>query len=283
MQPRKNLIDIFSTFAQLTDDRFSRWITDARLRRNFKNGLQQPDSQASEALDFFWVRHWYQQWCAQLDSVAQGHLSAYLQETCYWAAHKMVANSINLPYKLSDCFQMAIADLPNLLKGYSPTHGASLKTYASISFSNTIRDVLRQRQEANSRTDWGLLRKVSQRQFIEALESEGLLAEKIACYRLAWICFKTCYAPREVASARRLPPPEPSDWEAIATLYNTQRSRQLSADAPAATPELMETWLKRAAGRIRAYLNPQTTSLNLAKFDEEKYWMIYQILLTSRP
>jgi RNA polymerase sigma factor (sigma-70 family) len=269
MQSRKNLIDIFSTFAQLTDDRFSRWTTDASLRRNIRTCLQHSDSlTALDSVDWLWVRHWYQQWCVEVDGFAQGHLSAYLQETCYWAAHKMVANSINLPYKLSDCFQVAIADLPNVLKGYSPSQGASLKTYASISFSNTLRDTLRQRQETNSRTDWGLLRKVSQRQVMEALESEGLSAEIIASYRLAWTCFKTCYAPSEATSTRRLPRPELATWEAIATLYNQQRSRQLSADAPVATSELIETWLKRAAGRIRAYLNPQMTSLNVAKSDE---------------
>ncbi|HEY9621295.1 MAG TPA: sigma-70 family RNA polymerase sigma factor [Crinalium sp.] len=269
MQSRKNLIDIFSTFAQLTDDRFSRWVTDTNLRRNIKTYLQHPDALTDlDSVDWFWVKHWYQEWCAGVSGFAQGHLSAYLQETCYWAAHKMLASSINLPYKLSDCFQMAIADLPNVLKGYSPSQGASLKTYASISFSNTIRDNLRQRQETNSRTDWGLLRKVSQRQLMEALESEGLSAENIASYRLAWTCFKTCYAPSEVSNTRRLSRPEAATWEAIATLYNQQRSRQLAADAPAATPELIETWLKRAAGRIRAYLNPQMTSLNIAKFDE---------------
>ncbi|MBD2461151.1 sigma-70 family RNA polymerase sigma factor [Oscillatoria sp. FACHB-1407] len=267
MQPRKTLLDLFSTFAQLTDDRFSRWVTDAKLQRSFKNRLQQADN-ASETLDFFWVRYWYEQWCAQANGLAQGHLSAYLQETCYWAAHKIVANRVNLPYTLSDCFQMAIADLPNLLRGYSPAQGASLKTYANISFSNTIRDGLRQGQEMSSRTDWGLLRKVSQRQLTEALESEGLSAEKIASYRLAWICFKTCYAPREAGTSRRLSRPEPSDWEAIATIYNQQRSRQLPAEAPTATPELIETWLKRSAARLRAYLNPTTTSLNIAKYDE---------------
>ncbi|NJL50040.1 MAG: hypothetical protein HC929_24910, partial [Leptolyngbyaceae cyanobacterium SM2_5_2] len=61
---------------------------------------------------------------------------------------------------------------PNVLNRYSPDQGASLKTYASLSFGNTIRDTLRQRQDANSRTDWGLLRKVSQKQLVEALEME---------------------------------------------------------------------------------------------------------------
>jgi RNA polymerase sigma factor (sigma-70 family) len=267
MQPRKDLIELFSTFVQLTDDRFSRWVVDARLQRNMKRTLLQAASSPSDP-QAFWVLYWHQHWSAQVNPLAQGHLAAYLQETCYWTVQKMMEHHVSVQYKLSDCFQIAIANLPTLLKGYSPSLGASLKTYASLSFSNIIRDTLRHSQEFDSRTDWGLLRKVSRKQLIEALEAAGLSPEMIACYRLAWNCFKICYAPNQATHTRRLARPEQNSWAAIASLYNQQRSLQLPADAPVATPELLESWLKRCARHIRAYLNPPSLSLNVSKSDE---------------
>ena len=128
---------------------------------------------------------------------------------------------------------MAIAQLPKVLKGYDSTQGASLKTYASLKFRNALRDTLLQHQELNSRTDWGVLRKVSQKCLVEALQMAGLSTETIASYRLAWSCYKACHAP-QTSQIRQLTTPDAQTWEAIATLYHQQRHL---THVPATSPD----------------------------------------------
>ncbi|MEB3355730.1 MAG: sigma-70 family RNA polymerase sigma factor [Synechococcales bacterium] len=269
MQRRQSLLEVFSTFVQFKDDRFHHWATDPKLRRNMEICRQQAtNSGGTELSDDFWVLYWHKRWQTQADPLPQGHLSAYLQEVCYWSAQKVMTHTASAQYKLSDCFQIAIADLPNTLRGYSSHQGASLKAYANLSFSNRIRDVLRQHREANSRTDWGLLRKCSQKQLTEALQSAGLSPDAIACHRLAWMGYKTYYAPSEPTATRQLARPDASVWEAIAVFYNTQRPRQLPQGTPALDGTTAEAWLKSCARYLRTYLNPQTFSLNVTKFDE---------------
>lgn len=212
----------------------------------------------------FWVFYWYQAWQVQPKGFATGHLAAYVQETCYWAAHQITTRNTNTHVGLSDCFQIAIAALPSILETYSPEQGASLKTYAGLVFSNTIRDSLRRQREANSRTDWGLLRKISQKQLIEALQAAGFSTDVIASYRLAWTSFKTFCTPSGSPATRQLSRPTSIIWEAIARSYNAQR-QQLPTPNPDATPEQLERWMLACAKHTRAYLQPTLTSLNLPR------------------
>ncbi len=86
MRPRKDITDLFSTFVQFEADRFSRWITDIRLRRNMEDCLNQASTMpASKQV---WALSWHQNWQNQTTQLAAKHLSAYLQEPCYWAAQK---------------------------------------------------------------------------------------------------------------------------------------------------------------------------------------------------
>lgn len=264
MRPRQNPTDLFSTFVLFADEYFAGWATDPRLKRSIICCLEQIEPEMSGAAERFCVIYWHHHWQAQPMGLANEHLSAYLQEACYWAASRFRSQLVNKQTKLTDCFQTAIADLPKILKGYHPDQGASLKTYASLCFSNIIRDTLRQQREADSRTDWGLLRKISQKRLTEALQAVGFSEEAIAYHRLAWTCFKVFCAPTETPSTRQLANPNSATWEAIAQLYNTQRDRQLPT-APVGNPKLLEQWLKACAKRIRAYLYPATTSLNASQ------------------
>ena len=268
MTPRQNLIDLFSTFAQFADDRFRQWVTDGQLRRSMqRQELHHPSASdpAEPALpETIWALHWYRIWQTQPSRLVEGHLSAYLQETCYWVVQQLLRSQPSRTYPLSDYFQMAIAQLPKVLKGYD-SRGASLKTYASLRFKNALRDALRQQQELNRRTDWGVLRKVSQKCLVEALQMAGLSTETIASYCLAWSCYKACHAPNADAQTRQLTAPDAEIWEAIASRYNQQRHL---TQVPAASPEQLDRWLKDCAKRIRAYLDPPTTSLNLTRFDD---------------
>lgn len=266
MKPRQRIIEIFSTFIQLADDLFERWVTDSLLQRSMERSLKQMvELGTAESSEHFWVLYWYRLWKTNPESLAIRHLSAYLQEACYWVAQRVALQLTSMQYKLSDCFQIAIASLPVVLKGYNPNQGASLKTYANVVFSNKLRDTLRQQGEANSRTDWGLLRKLSQKQLVESLQAAGFSEKAIANYRLAWTCFKTYCAPSETPATRQLAQPDRATWVTITQLYNTQRLRQVPPIEPQATPENLERWLKDCAKQGRAYLYPAITSLNVNK------------------
>ncbi len=266
MKPRQNIVELFSTFIQLVDDLFDRWIADSLLQRSMQRSLKQVGELGNaEFSEDFWVLYWYRLWKSNPESLANGHLSAYLQEQCYWVAQRVALQLTSMQYKLSDCFQIAIANFPIVLKRYNPSQGASLKTYASLVFNNTLRDTLRQQREAGSRTDWGLLRKISQKQLVESLQAAGFSEKAIANYRLAWTCFKTFCAPTETPGTRQLSKPDSQTWAAIAQLYNTQSVRQNPPLEPKATPENLERWLKDCAKQVRAYLYPAITSLNVNK------------------
>ena len=242
---------------EFSGDRFQHWTIERRLHQNMLRQLEQASTIASEA---DWALHWHRLW-SQADPLATGHLAAYLQETCYWVAQKTAPR---VQYSLSDYFQLAIATLPIVLKGYCSEYGASLKTYASLVFSNTIRDTLRQQREADSRTDWGLLRKLSQKRLIESLQQMGFAPDTIAYYRLAWDCFKLSWAASNTPATRQLTRPNAVAWAAIVQLYEHQRSRHLPS-APTATPEMLERWLLTCAKAARASLYPIMTSLSVSK------------------
>ncbi|GAP94108.1 sigma-70 family RNA polymerase sigma factor [Leptolyngbya sp. NIES-2104] len=249
MKSRQTLVELFSTFVEFTDDCFHRWVSDRVLQKTMQNGLaEQPET--SEA---YWILYWHQQWHAQAKRRAEAHLCAYVQEPCYWVAQRMARDGVQ--HLISDCFQIAIVALPKILADYQPAQTASLKTYASLAFGNAIRDTLRQQRQADQRTDWGLLRKLSQKQFIESLQMAGFSSAAITQERLAWMCFKTYCAPDQ--NPKQLSPP---NWEEIAKLYNTQSLHK-------ATPEALEMRLKRCARQARAYLYPAIASLNVSRDD----------------
>jgi RNA polymerase sigma factor (sigma-70 family) len=196
--------------------------------------------------------------------LALGHLSAYLQEPCYWSAQKMAAQLNRSSQQLSDCFQVAIAAVPKILKAFDSDQLPSLKTYASQAFSNTIRDDLRRRREVDRCNDWGLLLKLSRKQLTEALQNAGLSAAEIDRTVLAWMCFEAVYIPQKAPGLRQLAAPDHSIWSAIAARYNQQR-RQLANPGSDCVPETLERWLMTCASRARAYLYPPVTSLNAPK------------------
>ncbi|MGI0483994.1 sigma-70 family RNA polymerase sigma factor [Pantanalinema rosaneae CENA516] len=266
MNARQSVTEIFSTFIQFVDDCFSCWLPDPRLRRSIQRCLAEAtETNPSGLAEAFWSLYWYRLWQDNPTGVATGHLAAYLQEACYWVAQKVTRQLTYSQYKLSDCFQIAIATVPNLLKSYRADQGASLKTFANLYFGNILRDTLRQQREANSRTDWGLLRKISQKLLIEALQAGGRSNDTIAAYCLAWSCFKTYCAPTQSPTTRQLQKPEPKTWDAIAQLYN----QQLPPTAPLSNPDHLEKWLQDCAKQVRNYLHPAMTSLNLGRSESD--------------
>jgi RNA polymerase sigma factor (sigma-70 family) len=255
MHPRQSIIEIFSTFVQFEGDRFHNWATDARLRRSMllrtQNNPQEQDN--------FWVLYWYNYMLIpEIGMFAKQHLNAYLQEACYWASQKTSAGFSSTQYKLSDCFQIAIAKVDKVLKGFNPNQGFTLKNYARTSFACSIRETLRQRHEVDICTPWGLLRKISQKRLVESLEAVGFAKDTVNSYIMAWNCFKTLYLPNSDSSTRQLVRPDAKVWEAITQAYNSQSSQK-------ATPQIIETWLLDSAKHARTHLYPNTDSLNNLK------------------
>jgi RNA polymerase sigma factor (sigma-70 family) len=262
MLPRQNTVEIFSTFIQFDYDRFSSWATDARLRRSMRQSVQQI---ATISSDNFWALYWHQIWQEQPKSIAREHLAAYLQEVCFWSAQKTISGFSSTQYTVPDCFQVAIAGIDKVLKGFDRERGFNLKSYASITFGNLIRELLRQKREIDICSDWSLLRKLSQKRMTEALADAGLEPDVIEKYILAWNCLKTIYVPERASSTRKLPKPEPETWVAIANLYNQEGSTQLKQSGSKAKPEELEKWLLICVKAARAYLFPNVTSINQPK------------------
>ncbi|NMG18689.1 sigma-70 family RNA polymerase sigma factor [Brasilonema bromeliae] len=267
MRPRQEITDMFSTFMQLEGDRFSKWLTDTKLYRNIQNHL----GRSSEALksENFWALYWHKHWRSRSNNLARMHLSAYLQEPCYWAASKTVAKFTNSQYSLADYFQMAIAEVEIILKDFNPEKCSSLKAYAIMAIPSRLRDILRQRKEANLCTNWALLRKVSKKLLSEALSEAGLSQSAIAQYRLAWTCFKELYVQNQPGGSSKLPEPNRQLWEAITNLYNHQRQSQLTQPTEQRNAQTIEQWLNQTALYVRAYLFPPVKSLNAFKQDDD--------------
>jgi RNA polymerase sigma factor (sigma-70 family) len=258
MQSRRDIVELFSTFIQFKTEYSSVWVVDTRLRRSMQHCLNNsPDSLVSES---FWVLYWYNIWLTSSASLVGQHLSAYLQEPCYWAAQEMVKRFTSVQYKLPDYFQSGIAEVNTVLKRFNPSRGASLKTYAGIVFPSLLRDILRQRQEADLCTNWTLLRKISKKRLVEALQNIGLSAVTIAQYRLAWACFNAIY----IQPAADQIKPDQQLWAAAAALYNTERLNQLSASSTV-DAEAIEQWLTDCVTAVRTYLHPPIASLNAPK------------------
>ncbi len=260
MRSRTHPKEIFSTFLDLAEDSFRGWIIDPKLRRSMNQCLEQvPPSHHQEN---FWVVYWHKSWQTSPRGLAKGHLSAYLQESSYWAAQKMLPKLAKFDYKLSDCFQITNLYVDRVLKGFKGEGGYSFKNYAGMAFMSVIRDSLRQHKEAQLSTDWALLHNLSPKKLVKSLENAGFTPELIAQYRLAWSCFGALYAPSQTSKTRKLAPPPPETWEAIAQLYNRERHSQLGCGTPPASAQDLEKWLKEIVPHVRRYLSPGVTSLN---------------------
>lgn len=270
MRSRQDITELFSTFAQLEADRFRKWLTEPKLHRSIKKCL---DNTGEVAIaENFWAIYWHKHWQNQSHNLAKMHLSAYLQEQCYWAAEKTVAKfATNNQYTLADYFQLANAEVENILKGFKPEISNNLQSYAQMAISTRLRDILRQRKEADSCTNWGLLRKVSKKQVLASLSHAGLSPAMIAQYRLAWSCFQERYLPNQPGGNGKLPEPNRQLWEDVANLYNSERLNQLTLYTQKCSADTIEQILIRTATYLREYLYPPVSSLDALKSEDDSH------------
>ena len=197
-------------------------------------------------------------------TIAANHLTAYLQEVCYWSAQKLAAD-VAKKQSIADFFQIAIMKIDRAIAGFNVDRGTELKSYASLAFTNAIKDTLRQRQEVEICTDWALLHKVSQKRAIEALQPLGLNPDTIASYVLAWQCFKTIYAPSTGQGLRKLDKPDLSTLTAISDLFDLERVSILGTSSPHGNVETIGQWLATCGAAVRSYLYPTLISASQPK------------------
>jgi RNA polymerase sigma factor (sigma-70 family) len=264
MQQRTTVLEIFSTFIQFVEDRFDCWMSDSRLHQGMKEQLAQGDH-ASQP-DGFWTLYWYKLWQSKAHERAAGHLSAYLQEPCYWATQSISQRFTHVPWTLADGFQSAIAHTDRILKGYRPDHGSNLNAYARSAFSNLMRDQLRQHQDINICSDWGLLRRLSQAQLQRSLWAAG--SHKTEPHILVWQCFKAIYTPDPRRSVRALSPPHLEQFAQMTERYNQLRL-QFSPPLPQLEIEALVDSLDYSIQATRTHLTPAFISLDQPQFDPD--------------
>ena len=280
MRVRSNLVEVFSSFLQFEADRASGWASDRRLQKNMQRCCEQTVVKTEPGK--YWALHWHKCWQTAQNAIAasgaptkppakpstkqllaQSHLLAYLQEPCYWVAYKASTRFASTQHSVSDCFQIAIAQLEKVLTGFDAQQGFDLKNYASTTFRSFIRDYLRQRKEVDICTDWSLLRKVSQKRLSAALAQQGLSEEEIAPYVLAWQTYRLIYVPTKRTGSRQLTAPDEETWQAIAQQYN--RDRHSFDISKTVTAQTVERWLNAAAKAVRSFLYPNTVSINATR------------------
>jgi RNA polymerase sigma factor (sigma-70 family) len=266
MQPRTQLIDLFSAFALLEGDYFRKWVLEPRLRRSMEASI----ANASESVksDNVWAIYWHRQWQNQDARWAEQHLTAYLQESCYWVARTLVRRLSSTQYTTADCFQIANSEIRRVLQHFSPDRGSSLKSYASFVLTNILKDMFRQRQAADICSDWALLRKVSKKRIKDVLLNTGVVEPETAQYQFSWVCFQALYVPSETTGGQ-LPQVSRQFWEEVATLYNTKRLGQLVVPGNSLTGEQLESRLYKLSRWVRTYLYPDVDSLNRSKPGQE--------------
>ena len=260
MKPRQSLVEIFSTFLRLESDQITGWLTSQRLQRSMLACLRDTPSNQT---DDRWARYWHELWEQQAHPLAADHLTAYLQETCYWVARKMALGFADR-MAMADFFQIAIARVPNLLKHFKAHYSQSFKTYAELGFKNSLKDWLRVQQQVEVCTDWALLYRLSRKRLIEALQGAALNQSTIAQYVLAWDCFRELIAVDD-SRLNALKVPDAVTWQTIAATYNAERSSQLGTSSAAASPELLEQWLLTCARMVRDFLSPGMVSADAPK------------------
>ena len=261
MKSRQSLVEIFSTFLQLESDHITGWLTNQRLRRSMTACLQEAPRQT----DDFWARYWHRLW-EQSHPLAEAHLTAHLQETCYWVARKM-ALGFSDRTDMADFFQIAIVRVPSLLRHFNARYSQSFKTYAEFAFKNSLKDWLREQQQIEVCTDWALLYRLSRRRLLEALQWAALQPSTIEQYVLAWDCFRELVGVDD-SRMNALKRPGTQTWQAIAAAYNAAAiACQVNLSA-AASPELLEQWLLKCARTVREFLHPSVISADAPKLGQ---------------
>ncbi len=266
MKKRENIVENFSTFLKFINGSSS-LICTWETNRQLANNMQRLCDLDPEAKENFWAQHWLKEVLKENpEPLANLHLSAYLEESCYWAAIKAekIAKS---DFTWMDCFQIArtSATQPRkFLANYKSERNSSIKTYAQLKLTTEILDVVRMGVEKQKYTDAALLRIVT-KTFLKNSLKAGIKEQELSAYILAWLCFKEIYTPTKAVGRKGLEWPNSKQLEEIADYYNQLRpSHSLSNPISSKDIDLL---LKTCVKAVRDYTSPSVTSLDESDID----------------
>jgi DNA-directed RNA polymerase specialized sigma subunit len=227
MKRRRDIVELFSTFLQL-DDHYDAlgpgWEKSPRLASNITKIIEIEPSAKEE----FWAQYWLKESIkdSQTKSPAREHLSAYLEEACYWTALKIYQQLAAYQLRRVDCFLMlreVAANPVKLFKNYD-YKSSSVKTYSQFPLKSAVLDEVRKGRELDKYTWPALLRAVTKKRLKESLHKANIKEPKMSQCLLAWQCFRDKYVPTKAAGSKQLQPPDRAQMEAIANHYNQQRN-----------------------------------------------------------
>jgi len=243
MKRRRDIVELFSTFLQL-DDHYDAlgpgWEKSSRLASNITKKIESEPSAKEE----FWAQYWLKATVkdSQTKSHAREHLSAYLEEACYWTALKIYQQLAAYHLRRVDCFLMlreAAANPVKLFKNYD-YKSSSVKTYAQFPLKSAVVDQVRKGRELDKYTWPALLRAVTKKRLKESLHKANIKEPEMSQCLLAWQCFRDKYVPTKAAGNKQLQPPDIKQMEAITTHYNQQGNSEVSAASTQEIQKLLE-------------------------------------------
>ena len=282
LHPR-NLVESFSTFLKISEDEFGDWIIvpqlDKSMRDELDNQTKSPVSlQQDSPTDFtkeaqnFWSNFWYEHWKCQSHNLAEQHLLAYLQESCYWATEKVMRRvpQSSSAYTKTGYFQIAVSESPFALKKFNPEKSNNLKGFAQMFLGDRLKSLIKQQQIADICTPWGLIRKTSTKRLKDVLVAQGLSKQEVLHYRLLLQGFKELHTHPCHRGERTLPEPDEQLWQAVAEYYNQQRHTWLPSSCPAVDSSTAKKQITETTAWIRQFLYPAIESLNQPCFVNEE-------------
>ena len=278
MKKREDIVEKFSTFLSFGNANIVRnliWHTDPELERYMKH-LVKSEPEANKE---FWARYFlkilrevshsdskeaenkkYTRTQIQVNtgkssvrssSIAERHLSAYLQEACLWASQKNYQRFkfLRHKYSLEEYFQIANsgANPPaKLLKNFNFEHPqTNIEGYAKTALlrfvSNTIyrHDIEAKRDKFS---DYALLKDLTKKELLEALAFLGINNKEIPLYCLVWQSLDEICQPNDSLVNINIKSPNETQLTQIAFRYN-QRQNQLNSSTAVSVEKIQEMLL----------------------------------------
>jgi RNA polymerase sigma factor (sigma-70 family) len=221
MRKPRTTIEKFSTFLDVQENSSysSSWLSIPKLEQSMSASIKENQDITEEAWSQYWLTRALQD---GENSLAQAHLAAYLEETCFCVAIALVRRFPQGKLDWRDCFQdarVAVAKPDKLFRSYDPNK-SSVRSYAQQRLDSIVKDA---QIAIGARSKAGLLRSLSEKRLRENLEIYGIREPKLAIYVLAWRCYVEIYTPTTAKRGQSLPLPSPEWLDKIAQRYNQLR------------------------------------------------------------
>lgn len=257
MKKRETLLEKFCCFLVLRQNR-TEWNCDRRLRRNMESyGPIDPNVESEE----YWSLFFHQQYQnhGSKNHLFRGHLYAYLQEPCYWAAAEIYQKyQAKLDYQIEDYFNEGILGFEAILADFKPLFSTRFDNFANQRIKYRLIDRIRQISQAFGHNTWSLLLNSTGARLSQALRARGLVGETLENYLLAWDYYKEIYAQAKIKTDGKIQEPSPEIWQKIAAAYNSDSHSTIKINSATIT-----RWLKDAGQAIFDYLFPQGKTISL--------------------